>query len=511
MTAATNFQAKMSSAFVASRPMELREAPSIRTVVRSPQLIVRESLAGIVTALALIPEVISFSFISGVDPRTALVASITLCFAMTALGGRPAMVTAAAGSVALVIGPMVRLHGVGYILPSVVLAGLVQIVFGICGFAKLARFIPRSVMTGFVNSLGFLIFLAQVPNLLHVPWAVYPLFLLTVAIVLLVPRLTTAVPAPLIAIIVVTAVAILGHLRVPTVGGSGSLHGLPGITPILVPPNLMTLRIVWPTALSVAFVGLMETLLTAKLVDELTETRSAKGRESWALGVANILAGLYGGVGGCAMIGQTVVNVKIGLARTRVSTAAAASAMLLLVTGLSSLMAQIPMIALAAVMMIVAVKTVNWHSIQPKILKRMPLPETCVMALTTALTVVTANLALGVIGGVLLATVFFARRVAHATKVERMISENGDAAHYRLHGPLFFVSSNDLADHFAYDTDPTKVSIDFTHAQIWDASSVAALESIKSRYASYGTAIAFTGLDERSADFYGRLAGILKL
>lgn len=509
MTAATNFQApKMSSAFVASRPMELPEAPSILTVVRSPQLIVRESLAGIVTALALIPEVISFSFISGVDPRTALVASITLCFAMTALGGRPAMVTAAAGSVALVIGPMVRLHSVGYILPSVVLAGLVQIVFGICGFAKLARFIPRSVMTGFVNSLGILIFLTQVPNLLHVPWAVYPLFLLTVAIVLLVPRLTTAVPAPLIAIIVVTALAVLGHLRVPTVGGGGSLvHGLPGITPILVPLNLMTLRIIWPTALSVAFVGLMETLLTAKLVDELTETRSAKGRESWALGVANILAGLYGGVGGCAMIGQTVVNVKIGLARTRVSTAAAASAMLLLVTGLSSLMAQIPMIALAAVMMIVAVKTVNWRSIQPKILKRMPLPETCVMALTTTLTVVTANLALGVIGGVLLATVFFARRVAHATKVERMTNEIGDTAHYRIYGPLFFVSSNDLADHFAYDADPTKVSIDFTHAQIWDASSVAALESIKSRYESYGTAIAFTGLDERSADFYGRLAG----
>ena len=221
-------------------------------------------------------------------------------------------------------------------------------------------------------------------------------------------------------------------------------RGFPGITPFLVPLNLETLQIIWPTALSVAFVGLLETLLTAKLVDDLTDTRSNKGRESWALGVANIAAGFYGGIAGCAMIGQTVVNVKIGRARTRVSTVVAALVLLLLVTGLSDLMAQIPMVALAAVMMIVAIKTVNWHSVQPATLKRMPIPETMVMAVTVAITVATGNLALGVAAGVLLAMVLFARRVAHVIRAERTLSHDGLSVRYDVHGPLFFGSSNDL-------------------------------------------------------------------
>lgn len=500
----------MTTVFIATKPMELPEAPSISSVLRSPNLIVRETLAGVVTALALIPEVISFSFITGVDPKVALVASIVLCLVMSILGGRPAMVTAAAGSVALVVGPMVKLHGAGFILPTVVLAGLIQIVCGLGGFAKLMRFIPRSVMFGFVNALGVLIFAAQVPHVVNVPWAVYPLFALTVAIVLFVPRLTTAVPAPLVAIVMVTALAVFGGLQAPSVGGEGAMApGLPGLTPLLTPLNLETLKIVWPTALSVAFVGLLETLLTAKLVDEVTETRSHKSRESWALGVANILAGFYGGVAGCAMIGQTVVNVKIGLARTRVSTVAAALVMLILVTVLSPVMARIPMAALAAVMMIVALKTVNWHSLRPATLKRMPLPETAVMALTVAFTVASRNLALGVVAGVLLAVIFFARRVAHVVNVERMISADGTTAHYKIRGPLFFGSSNDLVDRFSYGADPLMVSIDLTHSQIWDASSVAALDSIESRYREHGATIAFTGLDERSTAFYGRLAGHL--
>lgn len=486
------------------------DAPSALSVFRAPSLLVRETLAGMITALALIPEVISFSFISGVDPKTALFSSIVLCLVMSVLGGRPAMVAAAAGAVALVIGPMVKTHGVGYILPTIILAGIVQIAFGLGGLARLARFIPRSVMIGFVNALGILIFSAQVPHILNVPWLVYPLFALTVAIVLVFPYVNTTIPAPLVAIVVVTAIVILGHLTVPNVGGEGTMMpGLPGITPFTVPFNLETLNIIWPTALSVAFVGLLETLLTAKLTDEITDTRSNKSRESWALGVANISAGLYGGIGGCAMIGQTVANVKIGGGRTRISTVVAGLALLILVTALSDLMAQIPLVALAAVMMIVALKTFNWNSFKPATLKRMPIPETTVMLASTAITVATGNLALGVIGGVLLAMVLFARRVAHVIRVERMPSNDGSAVHYRVHGPLFFGSSNTLVEQFSYRDDPAEVTIDLTHSQIWDASSVAVLDAIETKYRELRATVSFTGLDPRSSAFHGRLSGHL--
>jgi sulfate permease, SulP family len=493
-------------------PMQARfeDTPSITAVVSSPNFLVRETLAGLVTALALIPEVISFSFISGVDPKVALVASIVLGLVMSVLGGRPAMVTAAAGSIALVIGPMVKLYGVGYILPTIIIAGAVQIAFGLAGLARLMRFVPRSVMIGFVNALGILIFSAQVPHLVNVPWLVYPLFVVSVAIILIMPRFTLAVPAPLVAIVVVTAIVMSGNLQVPNVGSGGAMApGLPGITAFSVPLDLETLRIIWPTALSVAFVGLLETLLTAKLVDELTETRSHKGRESWALGIANIAAGFYGGIAGCAMIGQTVVNVKIGMARTRVSTVVAALALLLLVTGLSDLMAQIPMVALAAVMMIVAIKTVNWHSVQPATLKRMPVPETLVMAVTVAITVATGNLAVGVAAGVVAAMILFARRVAHVIRAERTLSQDGLSVRYDVHGPLFFGSSNDLVERFSYSGDPKAVAIDLTHSQIWDASSVAALDSIETRYRAHGATVSFTGLDPRSSAFHARLSGQL--
>jgi len=467
-------------------------------------------LAGIVTTLALIPEVISFSVIAGVDPTVSLVSSIVLALTMSILGGRPAMITAAAGTVALVIAPLVRDHGVEYVLPTVILAGLVQIVFGTTGLARLMRFIPRSVMIGFVNALGILIFVAQVPHLIGVPWLVYPLFVLTVFIILVLPRLTKAVPAPLVAIIVVTAIVVIAQLTVPNVGDEGPMTGgLPSITPFLVPLNLETLQIIWPTALSVAFVGLMETLLTAKLVDDITETRSHKGRESWALGVANILAGFYGGIAGCAMIGQTVVNVKIGRARTRISTIAAGLALLVLVTVLSPVMAQIPMVALAAVMMIVAITTVDWHSLRPSTLKRMPIPETIVMAVTVVVVVATGNLAVGVLVGVVLAMVLFARRVAHVVRVERTLDPDAAGVRYDVHGPLFFGSSNDLVERFSYAEDPAKVTIDLTHSQIWDASTVAALDSIETKYATHGSAVTITGLDDRSILFHRRLTGKL--
>jgi MFS superfamily sulfate permease-like transporter len=290
------------------------------------------------------------------------------------------------------------------------------------------------------------------PHIFNVPWLVYPLFALTIAIVLVMPRITTSVPAPLVAIIVVTSIVILGHLTVPQCrrrghDGAGACRASPALA---VPLDLNTLRIIWPTAISVAFVGLLETLLTAKLVDDLTDTRSHKGRESWALGIANIAAGFYGGIGGCAMIAQTVVNVKIGQGRTRISTAVAAIVLLVLVTALSDLMAQIPMVALAAVMMIAALKTIDWHSVRPATFRRMPIPETMVMVTTVAVTVVTGNLAIGIAVGVVLAMILFARRVAHVIRAERTVSQDGMSVHYNVHGPLFFGSSNDLVERFSY-------------------------------------------------------------
>ncbi|MDK6379875.1 SulP family inorganic anion transporter [Citrobacter freundii] len=373
-----------------------------RAVLRQPRLLVRETLAGVVTALALIPEVISFSVIAGVDPKVSLIASVVLCLAMSFLGGRPAMVTAAAGSVALVIGPMVHQHGVQYILPAVVLAGLIQILFGVLGMARLMRFIPTAVMTGFVNALGILIFFAQVPHFWGKSPLIWGLFVLTLLIVLWVPRFIKAIPAPLIAIVLLTVFTVTSGQLLPTVGDEGSMSGgLPGFTQLLVPFNLQTLAIIWPCALSIAFVGLMESLLTARLVDDLTVTPSNKNRESAGLGIANILAGFYGGIAGCAMIGQTIVNVEMGKGRSRVSTVAAGLVLLLLVTGLSEVMAEIPMSVLAGIMVIVAVKTFSWHSIQPATLRKLPITETLVMLMTVAATVSTGNLAIGVVAGVI--------------------------------------------------------------------------------------------------------------
>ncbi|KLV74479.1 hypothetical protein SK38_00319 [Citrobacter sp. MGH110] len=373
-----------------------------RAVLRQPRLLVRETLAGVVTALALIPEVISFSVIAGVDPKVSLIASVVLCLAMSFLGGRPAMVTAAAGSVALVIGPMVHQHGVQYILPAVVLAGMIQILFGVLGMARLMRFIPTAVMTGFVNALGILIFFAQVPHFWGKSPLIWGLFVLTLLIVLWVPRFIKAIPAPLIAIVLLTVFTVTSGQLLPTVGDEGSMSGgLPGLTQLLVPLNLHTLAIIWPCALSIAFVGLMESLLTARLVDDLTVTPSNKNRESAGLGIANILAGFYGGIAGCAMIGQTIVNVEMGKGRSRVSTVAAGLVLLLLVTGLSEVMAEIPMSVLAGIMVIVAVKTFSWHSIQPATLTKLPVTETLVMLVTVAATVSTGNLAIGVVAGVM--------------------------------------------------------------------------------------------------------------
>ncbi|GAB2464934.1 SulP family sulfate permease [Conyzicola lurida] len=479
-------------------------------ILRNPALIGTEALAGAVTVLALIPEVISFSIIAGVDPVNSLVASAVLAITMSFLGGRPAMVTAAAGSVALVVAPLVHAEGVEYLLPTVILAGLIQIVFGVTGLARLMRYIPRSVMIGFVNALGILIFVAQIASLVDVPWQVYPLFVLTLLIIWLFPKLTTIVPAPLVAIVAITAITVAVGITVPTVGDEGHVTGgLPGITPFAVPFTLDTLLLIAPTAIAVAFVGLIETLLTAKLVDDMTDSPSSKKRESWGLGVANILSGLWGGVAGCAMIGQTVVNVKIGRARTRLSTLFAGVFLLLFVAVFSSVMAVIPMVALAAVMMVVAVRTVDWHSVRPSVIRRMPRSETIVMVITVATVVVTSNLAIGVGVGAVLAALLLLQRASQAFSVTRYGAPDAATVEYRVRGALFFASSNELADHFFHADDPARVIIDLSESRIWDASSVAALDAIETKYAGLGSTVEVRGLDERSARLRATLSGHL--
>lgn len=486
---------------------------SVRAVLRSPRLLTREALAGLVVALALIPEAISFSIIAGVDPRVGLFSSFVMAVSIAFLGGRPAMISAATGAVALVIAPIMRDHGFDYFIATVLLAGVLQVVLGLLGVAKLMRFIPRSVMVGFVNALAILIFVAQVPHLLGVPWLVYPLVAAGLAILVLLPRLTRVVPAPLVAIVVLTgAVLVFGLAAVPNVGDEGELpRSLPELFVPAVPLTLETLGIIGPTALAMALVGLLESLMTAKLVDEVTDTRSDTTRESWGQGVANVLSGLFGGMGGCAMIGQTMINVKASGARSRVSTFLAGVFLLVLVVVLGDVVALIPMAALVAVMIMVSVGTFDWHSIRPATLKRMPWSETIVMVVTVVVVVATHNLAIGVGVGVVTAMVLFARRVARfATVAREVVEERGVAtARYTVEGELFFASSNDLTTQFAYADDPDRVVIDLGRSHIWDASTVAALDAIETKYARLGTQVELRGLNEASVAMRERLSGAL--
>nr|WP_240666191.1 SulP family inorganic anion transporter [Oerskovia turbata] len=479
--------------------------------LRSPRRLKTEVLAGLVVALALIPEAIAFSIIAGVDPRLGLFASFTMAVSIAFLGGRPAMISAATGAVALVIAPVAREYGIDYFIATVILAGVFQVVLGLLGIAKIMRFIPRSVMVGFVNALAVLIFLSQLPHLRGVPWMVYPLVAVGLVIMVLMPRWTKVVPAPLVAIVLLTAATVLAAITVPTVGDQGELpRSLPSLFLPDVPLNLETLRIVAPFALAMALVGILESLLTAKLVDDVTDTHSDKTRETWGQGAANIITGFFGGMGGCAMIGQTMINVKVSGARTRISTFLAGVFLLILVVGLGDVVAIIPMAALVAVMIMVSVGTFDWHSVRPSTLQRMPKSETAVMIATVAVTVATHNLAYGVVVGVLVAMVLFAHRVAHFTTVTRLdASDADDQRVYAVEGELFFASSNDLVYQFDYTGDPKNIVIDMTGAHVWDASTVATLDAITTKYAARGKTVTIVGMNADSAARHGRLAGNL--
>ncbi|WP_179534312.1 SulP family inorganic anion transporter [Actinopolyspora biskrensis] len=487
-----------------SRPV----LPRSRPWWLSPRVLRTEVLGGLVVALALIPEAISFSIIAGVDPRVGLFASFTMAVTISLAGGRRAMISAATGAIALVVAPVAREHGVDYLVATVVLGGVIQVLLGLSGVARLMRFLPRSVMVGFVNALAILIFTAQLPYLTDVPWSVYALVVAGLAVMVGLPRLTTVIPAPLVAIVALTAVTVIAGIAVPTVGDQGELpHTLP--TPGIpdVAPTFETLRIIGPYAVAMALVGLMESLMTAKLVDDITDEHSNKTRESWGQGLANVVTGFFGGMGGCAMIGQTMINVKSSGARTRLSTFLAGVFLLILVVALGPVVALIPMAALVGVMIMVAVGTFDWHSVHPATLRKMPKSETAVMLATVAVTVATHNLAIGVVVGVVLATVLFAQRVAHLVSVDSVLDPDGSTKIYRVTGQLFFASSNDLVFQFDYANDPANVVIDLSEAHVWDASTVASLDAVETKYHQRGINVSITGMNESSKQRHQALAG----
>ncbi|MCX4449526.1 SulP family inorganic anion transporter [Streptomyces sp. NBC_01789] len=498
----------MSSSATPASPFRLRALKP--DWIADPKVWRTEVLAGLVVALALIPEAISFSIIAGVDPAIGLFASFTMAVTISIVGGRRAMISAATGAVALVIAPVNREHGFGYLVATVILAGLFQIVLGALGIARLMRFVPRSVMTGFVNALAILIFMAQVPEMHDVPWEVYPLIAGGLLLMVFFPKVTRVIPAPLVSIVVLTTITLAAGLSVPSVGDKGDLPSslpVPGLPDV--PFTLDTLTTIAPYALAMALVGLMESLMTAQLVDDITDTRSDKTRESVGQGVANIVTGFFGGMGGCAMIGQTMINVRVSGARTRLSTFLAGSFLMVLCIAFGPVVSDIPMAALVAVMVMVSFATFDWHSIAPKTLRRMPVGETAVMVLTVAVVVATSNLAIGVVVGSVTAMVVFARRVAHFADVTAVVDPDGSQVVYSVTGELFFASSNDLVTRFAYATDPDKVVIDLSATHIWDASSVAALDAIETKYAGRGKTVEIVGLNQPSADLHGTLSGEL--
>jgi len=484
----------MTDSFHSYRRQWIGDAAGIRSDV----------LAGIVVALALIPEAIGFSVIAGVDPRVGLYASVAIAIVIAFVGGRPGMISAATAAVAVLVVPLVRDHGVEYLFAATILMGVIQIVAGLLRLDLLMQFISRSVITGFVNALAILIFMAQLPQLTNVGWQTYAMVAGGLAIIYLFPRLTRTVPSPLVAILVLSAISIGFGVPVNTVGDMGHLpEGLPSFALPAVPLTLDTLRIILPYSITMAAVGLLESLLTAQIVDDMTETDSDKRQECAGQGGANIVAALFGGMGGCAMIGQSVINVSSG-GRRRLSTFVAGAFLLFLLAVLGPYVGRIPMPALVAVMIMVSIGTFSWNSIAN--LRRHPLTSSVVMVATVIVVVVTHDLSLGVLTGVLLSGIFFAGKVRRMFAVERTVSSDGVEAVYRVTGQLFFAS----VDRFnrAFDTDEMaeRVRIDVSAAHFWDISAVAALDKIIVRLRRRGAEVEVVGYNRASADIVDKFA-----
>jgi SulP family sulfate permease len=461
-------------------------------------------LSGMAVALALIPEAISFSVIAGVDPRVGLYASFSMAVVIALTGGRPAMISAATGSMSVVVGPLVRAHGLQYLLAATVLTGVIQVLLGAVGAGRLMRFIPRPVMSGFLNALAIMIFTAQVHNFVGKTWKIWPIIGVGLLIIYLLPRATRIVPATLVAIVGIALVTNGWGIRVPTVGDAGALPGaFPTFLVPHVPYDLHTLRIILPYAVTLSVVGLLESLLTAQVIDDMTDTTSNKDVESRGQGFANIVTGFIGGMAGCALIGESTINVRSG-GRTRLSTLVSGVFLLVLVTVLRHPVARIPMAALVSVMVMVSITTFDWSSVTPRALRTVPFPETASMLVTVAITLATHNLAVGVLVGSLLGAVFFARRVAHLVNVDSAVGDSADTRVYRLTGELFFASTNELEHSFDF-TDPTpNVVIDLSAAHLWDTSAVAALDAVSAKYADRGVNVEIVGLNPASSELHAR-------
>ncbi|WP_290749213.1 MULTISPECIES: SulP family inorganic anion transporter [unclassified Exiguobacterium] len=459
-------------------------------------------LSGIVVALALVPEAIAFSLIAGVNPMVGLYASVIIAIVISIAGGRPGMISAATGAMALVVVQLVKDHGVDYLLAAGILAGILQIAFGFLGIAKLLRFIPRAVMVGFVNALAILIFSAQLPQFEGQNWIMYAMVAASLAIILLFPRVTKAIPAPLVAITIMTVLTVVFSLDTRVIGDMGQIEAaLPSFFLPDVPFSLETLQIIFPYALSLAFVGLIESLLTARIVDEMTDTTSNKAMESRGQGIANIIAGMFGGMPGCAMIGQSVINVTSG-GRGRLSTLTAGVFLMLLMFTMNDLLMTIPMGALVGVMFFVSYATFDWGSF--KMLKTSPKSDSAVMLATVFVTVLTHDLSMGVLVGILLAALLFASKISRI-QVER--EEQTERVRYTIRGPLFFASTTAFAEQFQLDADLSSIiTLDFSACHLFDDSAIEAIENVVLKYERLGKKVELVGLNEESQALIDRLA-----
>jgi SulP family sulfate permease len=462
-------------------------------------------LAGIVVALALIPEAIAFSIIAGVDPKVGLYASFCIAVVIAFVGGRPGMISAATGAMALLMVTLVKEHGLQYLLAATLLTGVFQILAGTLKLGGLMRFVSRSVVTGFVNALAILIFMAQLPELTNVTWHVYAMTAAGLCIIYLfplVPVIGRLIPSPLVCIVSMTAVSVFLGLDIRTVGDMGEL---PDALPVFlwpeVPLNLDTLMIILPYSLGLAVVGLLESMMTSTIVDDLTDTTSDRNRECKGQGIANIGAGLLGGMAGCAMIGQSIINVKSG-GRTRLSTLTAGVFLLIMVLVLDDLLVRIPMAALVAVMIMVSIGTFSWESILN--LREHPLSTNIVMVVTVIVVVATHNLAFGVLTGVLLASLFFANKVGHYMMVTSELDDRGEVRTYRVVGQVFFSSSEKFIDSFDFKEAVDKVVIDLNRAHFWDITAVGALDKAVIKFRREGSDVEVIGLNEASATIVDR-------
>ncbi|WP_332689427.1 SulP family inorganic anion transporter [Halalkalibacter lacteus] len=465
-------------------------------------------LAGLVVALALIPEAIAFSIIAGVDPMVGLYASFCIAVVIAFVGGRPGMISAATGAMALLMVTLVADHGLQYLLAATILTGVLQILFGVFKLARIMKFVPRSVMVGFVNALAILIFMAQLDQFVDATWLMYVLVAATLFIIYGLPRITKAVPSALAAIVVITAVVIFaGFDNLRTVGDMGNLtQALPMFLIPSIPLNLETLMIIFPYSLALAIVGLLESLLTANIVDDMTDTESDKNKESRGQGIANIVAGFFGGMAGCAMIGQSVINVKSG-GRGRLSALVAGVFLMFLILVLGSLVVQIPMAALVGVMFMVSFSTFDWGSVRN--IHKLPRTDAIVMIVTVATVVITHNLAIGVFAGVLLSAIFFAAKISKVN-VEKYYINHLDKQVYKVHGQIFFASVTDFVNKFDYRQDVRNVEIDLTNAHLWDDSAIGALDKIEGKFEQSGIKVEYVGLNSESEKLKDKIGGLSK-